>query len=453
MKNKLKERFFMFLSLSIDNFRSFKNPVKLTFSPTGSRSHNQNHIYKSKNGVETLKSIGIYGANASGKSNVLLAFHALAWLTNNSGTLKDGQKIPCYEPYRLSAESKSKPITFEAEFMLQDDIRYIYKISYTQDEIVYESMDFYPSRSKANLFLRSKGESWEDIKFGNLYKGGVKKLAFFKNNSYLSKAGNYAASPKVIRDVFNYFNNQIVYIGSNHMIRMLSEGYEDFSGVMDKVSKVLCYIDTGIKSISLGQSEFKIPEYLEKGMPEDIKETLIKQNKDKYFFTHVGEDDVEEVFDENDESDGTRKIFSMMPMLLDAFKERTVFLMDELDNGLHSHIADVIIRLFNDKSINSVGSQLIFTTHNMHIMTPEKMRRDQVWFVEKNDGESKVYSLDDFDKKKVTTNTPYNTWYDEGRFGGIPSISFSKIKSLILEINNSSPNDADLFSAHTEDEE
>lgn len=435
----------MFLSFSVDNFRSFKNPMKMTFTSSGSKEHNQSHIYESENGTRVLKSVGIYGANASGKSNILLAFHALTWLIRNSGSLKDGQKIPCYEPYRLSPETKNKPISFEAEFMLHEDVRYVYKISYTQFEILEESLDFYPSRSKANLFTRSEGTTWEDIKFGNLYKGGVKKLAFFKNNSYLSKAGNNAASPQIIKDIFNFFETQVVYLGSNHLLRMLSEGTADFEGIMERVSKVLCYVDTGIKNVTITQRDFKIPEYMEKNMPQELKDEIIKENKDKYLFTHVGEDDVEEVFEESDESDGTRKIFSLMPMLLDSFKERTVFVLDELDNGLHSHVADVIIRLFNDQSINRVGSQLIFTTHNMHLMTPDKMRRDQIWFVEKNGGESKAYSLDDFDKKKVTMSTPYNAWYDEGRFGGVPSISFSKIKSLILDMNESNKVDPDLF--------
>lgn len=269
----------------------------------------------------------------------------------------------------------------------------------------------------------------------------------------MSKAGNNAATPKIIRDIFNFFESNMFFLGSTPMLSLLSEGSEDFSKVMESVSKILCYIDTGIKSVSYTQRDFKLPEYLEKNMPLDIKETIMKENKDKYLFTHVGEDNVEEVFEEQDESDGTRKIFAMMPLLLDAFKERTVFLLDELDNGLHSHIADVIIRLFNDKSINAVGSQLIFTTHNIHLMTPDKMRRDQIWFVEKNEGKSKLFSLDDFDKKKVTTSTPYNTWYDEGRFGGVPGISFSKIKSLILDINGASSVDDDLFGSLEDDKE
>ncbi|EGT0649843.1 ATP-binding protein [Citrobacter braakii] len=443
----------MFLSLSVDNFRSFKNPIKMTFSPTGSKEHNFSHIYESDTGVKALKSVGVYGANASGKSNVLLAFHALTWLVSNSGSLKDGQKIPCYEPYKLSSDTKNSPITFEAEILLDDDIRYIYRVSYTQDEIIEESLDFYPSRAKANLFTRTKGSTWEDVKFGGLYKGGVKKVAFFKNNSYLSKAGNNASSPQIIKDVFNFFDTKIFYLGSNHTLRVLSDGADDFDNVMERVSKVLCYIDTGIKRVSLTQRDVQLPDYMEKSMPQDLKERFINENKDKYLFTHFGENDAEEIFDENEESEGTKKLFSLMPVLLDAFKERNVFLLDELDNGLHSHVADVIIRLFNDPSINSVGSQLIFTTHNMHLMTPDKMRRDQIWFVEKRDGESRIYSLDDFDKKKVTMNTPYNTWYDEGRFGGIPNISFSKIKSLILNMNDSNSVDKDLFGKLDDDEE
>ncbi|WP_337236019.1 AAA family ATPase, partial [Vibrio cholerae] len=85
-----------------------------------------------------------------------------------------------------------------------------------------------------------------------------------------------------------------------------------------------------------------------------IKKNYIDSKKDKYIFTHVGEDGTESLFEESEESDGTRKIFSMMHPIIEAFKDRTVFIFDELDNGLHPHVADLVIKLFNDKTINKV---------------------------------------------------------------------------------------------------
>nr|WP_262385656.1 ATP-binding protein [Duffyella gerundensis] len=444
----------MFLSASIENFRSIKNRSTISFLASGSKEHHPGHIYSSeKSGHNVLKSSGFYGANASGKSNFLLAFEAIRYMTVGSGNLKEGDKIPCYEPYRLSKNTKNSPTTFEIEFLSRDEVKYVYKISYDESKVVEEILDFYPNKVKSNVFYRGIDDSWETIKFGGNYKGGTKKVAFFENNTYLSKAGDNASTPQMIRDVYNFFRQDCIGLRTSERFKINSSSVDNINDVMDKISKVLCYVDTGIKGITMTEVDVELPEFIEKNIPDEVRKIYIDNTKDKFLFTHVGEDGVEAVFDEEDESDGTRKIFSMMHPLMEAFKDRTVFIFDELDNGLHPHIADMVIRLFNDKTVNKVGSQLIFSTHNMQIMSSEKMRRDQIWFVEKNEGNSRCYSLDDFDKKKVKPTTPYHVWYDDGRFGGVPTINYTKIKSLILDLNGEQDVDPDIFGIVDSEEE
>ncbi|MGQ6631186.1 AAA family ATPase [Serratia sp. IR-2025] len=436
----------MFLSVSVENFRSIKDRNTISFAASGAKDHHSGHIYSSeKTGHNVLKSVGFYGANASGKSNFLLMFEAIRYITSRSGNLKEGDKIPCYEPYKLCGTTLESPTTFEIDFILKDDIRYIYKVTYNKAEIIEESLDFYPNKVKSNVFYRGVGDTFETIKFGGNYKGGARKVAFFKNNTYLAKAGDNASTPQLIRDVYNFFRRECVVLGTMERFKFSSSSFENTEEVMGKISKVLCYVDTGIKSIAMTEVDVEIPDFLDKSIPDDVRKKIIENSKDKFLFTHVGEGGVEAVFDEEDESDGTRKIFSMMYPIMEAFKERTVFVFDELDNGLHPHIADMVIRLFNDRTINKIGSQLIFSTHNMQIMSPEKMRRDQIWFVEKNNGSSRTYSLDDFDKKKVKPTTPYHVWYDDGRFGGVPVINYTKIKGLIMELNGDKDIDDGLF--------
>lgn len=436
----------MFLSISVKNFRSIKEKNSISFLASGAKEHHPGHIYETENlSSGVLKSAGFYGANASGKSNILLAFDAIRYLSAGSGDLKEGDKIPCYEPYKLSNDTISSPSEFEVEFILKDNVRYIYKISYDQFHVIEESLDFYPNKVKSSVFYRGESDSWETIKFGGNYKGGARRVAFFNNNTYLSKAGNNAASPQMIRDVYNFFRRDLVCLRTMERFKIKSSAIEDVGDVMDRISKVLCYVDTGIKSISMTEVEVEIPDFIDKNIPDDVRKIYIENKKDKFLFTHVGEDGVEAVFDEDDESDGTRKIFSMMHPIMEAFKDRTVFVFDELDNGLHPHVADLVVRLFNDRTINKVGSQLIFSTHNMQIMSPDKMRRDQIWFVEKTNGASRCYSLDDFDKKKVKPTTPYHVWYDDGRFGGIPTVNYTKIKNLIMEFNGEEEVSSDVF--------
>lgn len=429
----------MFISMTVENFRSIKNKNKMSFLASGAKNHLDGNVYYSeKSGANYLKSIGFYGANASGKSNVLLAFEALRYMVVGSGDLKDGEDIKCYEPYKLSKDCLSAPITFEIEFLYKDDVKYIYKISFTKNKIIEESLDFYPNKVKSNIFYRGSEDNWSTISFGTNYKGGIKKIAFFENNAYLSKAGDNAASPEMIRNIYNMFMRDIFHIGSSEQFKLTSSSVSNINDVIGNLSKILCLVDTGIKSVGITEVDVKLPDIMEKmNLPDFIKKNYIDSKKDKYIFTHVGEDGTESLFEESEESDGTRKIFSMMHPIIEAFKDRTVFIFDELDNGLHPHVADLVIKLFNDKTINKVGSQIIFSTHNIQLMDPEKMRRDQIYFVDKKNGSSSIYSLDDFDKKKVKPSTPYNSWYDDGRFGGVPSINFTGIKNLILEINDS----------------
>lgn len=419
----------MFLSLKIENFRSIKDQAVMDFSVENPKNHMPEHVYiPNGSNIGGLKTIGFYGANASGKSNFLLAFEALRFIATKSGNLKDNQKIPCYEPYLLSPESKTAPTKFEAEFLISGT-RYIYKVSFNQEEIIEEVLDFYPSRSKANIFTRGPTDTWETIKFGGHYKGGNRKIAFFANNTYLSKAGDNASTPQVVRDVFNYFYSGVSHISIDDRFSLLKS--DKTPEVLGIISELMRYIDTGIESVTVEDVDFDIPPPLAASIPDSVREVILRDNKKKFKFAHLSEDGSVELFDESYESDGTRKLFDLAPLFFLAFRHHRVIVLDELDNNLHPHLADLIIRMFNDQNINKYGSQLIFSTHNIMLMSPNKLRRDQIFFVEKVDGKSKVYSLNDFDKAKVKSFTPFGAWYDDGRFGAVPKINYGKIANLL----------------------
>ncbi|EFE2999326.1 AAA family ATPase [Escherichia coli] len=420
----------MFVRLTIENFRSVKENFTLDLSASGSNSHLVNHIYKNAEmSVGTLMSAGIYGANASGKSNVLMAFEAIKYIATDSGDLKEGTRIPCYEPYALSLATNESPVRFVADFYSVEGNRFNYEVKYIKDRIIFESLDYYPSRVKANLFTRDEGDTWETIKFGGHYRGGVKKIPFFPNNSYLAKAGNNAASPDIIKEAYDFFRKGIRHIGLNEKIRISSFGKRE--EVVSETAEVLCMVDTGVAGISVREVESDLPIRMDDDIPPEIKEMIEEDYKYRYLFSHATEDGGSVSFPMSRESEGTQKLFEIIPLIRSAFKNSMVVIIDELDNSLHPHIADLIVKLFNDPDVNKKGSQLIFSTHNMQLMTPEKMRRDQIWFCEKNKGASALYSLDDFDKKKVKTTTPYASWYDEGRFGGVPDINYLKVAKFL----------------------
>lgn len=420
----------MIIDFTISNFRSIKTEQTFSLYAENSGTHllgNITHLKDSKIGV--LKCAGIYGANASGKSNLLLAFHAVRYLICYSGDLKEGDILPCYEPYLLSEKTKSAPTRFEIEFVTPNNTRYKYVVSFNRNKIIEESLSFYPSAKSASIFSKGLNDNWETTKFGTFYKGGKKRHSFFENNTYLSIAGNKADTPQLVRNVYNYFRKEVFHLGCSEHIY-----YKDLSSKterLEQVTKFLSLVDTGITSIKVEKNsdieKFNFPD----GIPQSVKESIIHREKTKFLFSHSTDLGGLEYFDLKEESSGTQKLFELAPLIIDALEDGGVLIFDELDNSMHPFMAELIIKLFNDEDVNRNGAQLIFSTHNINLMSSEFFRRDQLWFTEKNEGETSYYSLEDFDKNKVKSQSPFNKWYAEGRFGGVPKIDYQGIVNLI----------------------
>lgn len=420
----------MIVDFTISNFRSIKTEQTFSMYAENPGSHLLGNIINpvdSKIGL--LKCAGVYGANASGKSNLLLAFNALRFIVCSTGDLKEGDLIPCYEPYRLSEDTKSAPVRFEIEFFTPDMKRYRYIVSFTKEKIVEEYLDFYPSAKQASIFSRKLNDTWDTISFGTFYKGGKKRHPLFENNAYISVAGNKADAPELVRNVFNYFRKEILCLRYGQ--RIAHPGLKDNPNLLEKVSKFLSLVDTGIVGIKSEQSGDIDELHFPADIPEEIKKKIISQEKTKFLFSHNTNYGESEEFELKKESSGTQKLFELSPVLFDALDTGGVLVFDELDNSMHPFMAELIIKLFNDEDVNSGGAQLIFSTHNVNLMSPESFRRDQIWFTEKNDGETTFYSLEEFDKSKVTPKSPFNRWYAEGRFGGVPKIDYGKIVGLL----------------------
>jgi len=415
------------IDITISNFRSIKRKQTFSLFAESPSKHLENNIARSVNGkIGVFRTAAIYGANASGKSNLLKAFDAIRYIVGSSGGLKDGDQIPCYEPYLLASKEKKSPTMIEIEFISTDSIRYIYKVKFNDYKILTESLDFYPSRAKANLFKRELNSTWENVKFGVHYKGGKKKFAFFPNNSYLSKAGNSADSPQSVRSIFNYFRRGIFYLGAEETV--VTHWKED-QELVKKIGLILSKVDTGISGLSFRDqdiNDIEIPNFI----PKEIRQKILDDKQKIPIFHHIADNGFEE-FTDDMESAGTMKLFTMLPMLISTFNYGGTLLLDELDNSFHPHIAELIIKLFNNPNVNKKNAQLIFSTHNINLMSPELLRRDQVWLTEKDKGETTIISLEDFDKNSVKIDSPFNRWYDDGRFGAIPKIDFKSIAEII----------------------
>jgi AAA15 family ATPase/GTPase len=421
----------MIIDFTITNFRSIRDEQTFSLHASNPGSHLLDNVsYPDGGRVGVLKSVGIYGANASGKSNLLLAFEALQYMVRASGRFKDGKPIKCYEPFLLSVDTKTAPVRFEIEFVTPDGTRYIYRIAYTRQRVVSEHLSFYPSAKAALIFDRAEDDTWETIRFGTLFTGGKKRIPFFDNNAYLSKAGDSADAPELIRNVYNYLRNDVLRLGLNEEVHF-DEWVED-EALFGKVSALLTYVDTGVSGVVIRENDvdstsLKFPD----SMPETIKKSFLRDMKRSFLFSHRTESEETELFDLAMESAGTRKLFRLAPLVINALDNGGVLIVDELDGSMHPFMAELIIRLFNDPEVNKGSAQLIFSTHNISLMSSEHFRRDQIWLTEKQNGATRIFSLEDFDKKKVKPLSPFNRWYAEGRFGAVPKIDYQGIVSLL----------------------
>lgn len=421
----------MIIDFTVSNFRSIKESQTFSLFADKPGLHLVGNIaFPVEKGVGVLKSAGIYGSNASGKTNLLLAFEALQYLVRVSGFYNEGDTIGCYDPFLLSDKGRKEPVYFEIEFFTPDSTRYLYKIAFTRERIVEEQLSFFPSTKAALLFERRKEDSWETIKFGTLFTGGRKRIPFFSNNAYLSKAGSSADAPEMIRKVYNFLRNDIMRLGLNEKVSFLD--WVDDESALNKISSLLSFVDSGVSGVVVKESDvdmdmIKIPE----GVPSVVREQILRDMRKSFQLIHVTESKSTELFPLEMESAGTQKLFHLAPLIVNVLSNGGVLIIDELDNSMHPFMADLIIRLFNDPAVNKGNAQLIFSTHNITLMSSERFRRDQIWFTEKINGATSIYSLDDFDKNMVKPQSPFNKWYAEGRFGAVPKIDYLRIVELL----------------------
>lgn len=428
----------MIINLKVENFRSIREQAEFSM-----RASVGDHLYDHLISIpgdtgHVVRTAGFYGPNASGKSNFLKAFAALVYLIGDSGSLKEGRDIDCYEPYLLSNKTKLAPTKFEIEFVVSD-LRYIYKIEFNKTNIIFESLDCFYSKIPSNLFVRDDS-GWANIKFGNAFKGGNKKIPFFSNNSYLSKIGGQASSPEITKEIYKFFTETLahLHVGVSFNKSILdNEVYRKLFS--ETTGKFLSLVDTGINKLEIRERDFagiSIPD----GVSEELKKQLISENRHQFMFSHKSEDGEDVILEKDEESDGTQRLLELSPALVSSFINKRVFIVDEIDHNIHPHLATLILKLFNDSEVNKHDSQLIFSTHNMELMKPDRMRRDQIWFSEKNNGATTIFSLDDFEKDKVKASTPFNKWYDEGRFGGTPDLNFLSIKNYFIKLSDAFDN-------------
>lgn len=407
----------MILKIEFENFFSIKYPVRIDFRAANintALARELGHNVMDWNGVPVLKSVGLFGPNASGKSNILKTIEFCCRMILNSHLNNEGAVFN-FEPFKFDGW-QDKSSKFLIDFVC-DDVEYEYSFELTKSKILSERLYHYPLGRKAKVFVRDADGKYS-FGSGVINKPSDVVLNTSNKNLFLSRASSM--NREIAQKLYRYFLNQFLLglVNVNEMMVL-----ESFNAYKKVILKALEICDTDITDIEARKEQIPTPVAIP-GQGE-LSFKLIDVLKFKTF--HRNQKDV--MFDlDMEESNGTRKLFQILIRLLDVVKNKKGIMMDEFDMGLHTRLADFILDLIHA----SEGSQLLFSSHNTNLIDVKRLRRDQIVFVNKSeDGATEVYSLYDF--KDFRENMDAEKGYIQGRFDAVPYVdsSVDSIKQLL----------------------
>lgn len=433
----------MLKQFTVKNYRSFRDKAILDLQ-IGFNS-NENDVCLIKNGNSTyLPAISIYGKNGGGKSNLYRAMWlAITFIKNAQLTQNEKAKIPV-RPFELNDYSLNEPTEFDFLYTI-DEIQYQYGFSATKEKIITEYLYIWPKNKKSIIFERQENNIFSFPKNPEQARKQLISENVANNQLFLVIACLMNYKPCI--EAMSWFRDKVFFSKDYKEIETHLIEYEDDIAMLNSIVKNTKSADLGISNIKFEFDNIDITnlEDIPKNIPEHLKETIINSlpqlkksllsNNDKEMESyltlskiktelyHLGTDSngniKEYVFGLNMESDGTRRLMALSPALENVLRNGGVFIVDELERELHPELVDFIVKKFTSKDINTNGAQIIFTTHNTELLSRDTLRRDQIYFVDKNnnDGASILYPLTDFSPRK---ESDIFKAYSIGKFGAIP---------------------------------
>lgn len=428
----------MLLNFAVTNYRSIKKRQVFSLMAVEGLPHEESLI-RSKDGIQILPVALLFGANASGKSNILRAFGAMLRMVLKSVRLNPDDTLDEYEPFLLDEESRNNSTELEAEFITRGEggieHHYRYGLAFSETLITEEWLYRYEGDNETELFSRDRdkvqvnemafaeGKGKEDALNSNrLFLSLVAQLNGIQSKEIISwfKRGQFVTASKMLQ----------CKILTSSLLRDREKLIEDDMGLLiDRALAFLSNIDMGITELSIKEESVTLP----KELPEKIKKILSQDGHTslKMYSTHnrynkEGEIIGKEVFSiENNESEGTQKITELLGVIFLTLWSGRLLVIDELDAKLHPLLTRAIIQLFTNPKINEHGAQLVFTTHDTNQLHLDYVRRDEIWFTEKSCVEAtELYSHIEF--KDFDPSMDITEQYVNGRYGAIPRIKVER---------------------------
>jgi uncharacterized protein len=438
----------MLISFSVENYRSFADEQTLSMEAVKDDAH-PDHVVDCGR-FSLLRTAAIYGANASGKSNLLKAFKFMAGFVRVSATKMNlGDPIHGADCFRLDKTRVGQPCSFDIR-VLHNDTEYQYGFSATRERVHDEwlyitrkgsrvtnplSRTFDPSTGETEWVLRGELEKAKDI---------TEKTR--DNGLFLSRAAEM--NVECAKELFLWLTGQLwnLSLASPPFVQMqhTANRMATDDGFRRRVGNLLRDADVGIVGLAVTRdSRLDDPkaanalasfvsavaekisilvDTVEAGTPisVDLKNPLSIQTLHRI----SNSDEVEQFSLADDESNGTQRFLGVLGPILEAFDRGNLLVVDELDCSMHPQLTYKLVEMFQSQETNPKGAQLVFATHDTNLMTPALFRRDEIWLTEKNSrGATELYSLADIKsgKSKPRKDDSFEKHYLAGRYGGVPS--------------------------------
>ena len=419
----------MLVEFKVTNFRSFRDTQVFSMVASSDQTLADNTITTAALGKRRLlRSAVVYGANAAGKSNLIIALNFVSDFVTKAADRKPRGEMR-FSPFLLDKEHPNAPSEFEVTF-IHDEIRYQYGFSLDQSRVHQEWLIAYPRGVAQTWFERSplpdgKESEWY---FGPNYTGERSRLTSLTRPDalFLSVAATF--NHKQLSKVYAWLTMQLQVVdptsGDVALDQLTATLVNLDESVFSRVRSLVQRADLGIVHVSSEEQDKWTEDELPLDLPDERRSLLLKSSKqvDIKLQHETGERDGEPVLlPFGEESLGTRRLFGLGGPWVVSLAAGLVLVVDELDASMHPILVRTLVRMFHDPEINRHNAQLIFNTHDTTLLDSGVFRRDQIWFVEKDRaGASHLYPLLEFSPRK---DEALEKGYLQGRYGAIPFVS------------------------------
>ena len=455
----------MLIRFTIENFRSFKDRVEFSLIPSKGTLKPQ-HKTNPVKGTSVLKTAVVFGANASGKSNLIKAIE-FGKKQILKGTMAE-QPIG-FEKFKLDKKSIKENARIEYEIQHKNK-NYAFGFVFNSKEIIEEWLFEINKKTEIKIFERTNTNHFV---FPALFKKNNKDEQQFitftakgtpRNQLFLTQIRNTNIKENVtdisdILNVIDWFQNALTVIYPNS--KTVDKKFEllENNNLIKIFTEMLDYFDTGIDGIVFKDIEFEKID-LPEAVKEKIKNNLLSDKSEKkgallsnpeddkyYIITKNNKNELNakllktkhnvvggkyELFDLTNESDGTRRIMDLIPLIIDFFKGGNVFIVDEIERSLHPNLVYDLFGFFLEKC-ETINSQFIVTSHETTLLNQKLLRKDEIWFTVKDkQGISHLHSLEDYN---IRFDKEIRKDYLLGRFKGVPKLG-NRNNLSVLPFNN-----------------